>query len=106
MLLQKTEVTGRESEVSEYYEVKCLCGHTRAHHSVDEYACDADGCDCPRFLCLADHPELLKLESALSDVYEGRLMDRDRIDVVIVKLPHNTWQTIQKLWYKAKREGR
>lgn len=89
----------------DFYKVKCICGHTRAHHEVDEFRCGEDGCECPRFIALADHPKLQEIERILAAVYEGRLTDRDRTDVVTVKLPHDTWQRIQYLWYKLKREA-
>lgn len=89
--------------MSEYYEVNCICGHTRAHHQVDEFQCDAEDCECPRFLCIADHPELLKIEGALADIYGGKLMDRDRMDMVTVQLKTETWRTIQAIWYKMQR---
>jgi hypothetical protein len=48
---------------------------------------------------------IAELRAKLVLVYEGRCVDRFRMDVVTVQLSHETWRTIQSLWYQSKRDA-
>ena len=48
---------------------------------------------------------IAELRAKLVLVYEGRCVYRSRMDVVTVQLSHETWRTIQSLWYQSKRDA-
>jgi len=48
---------------------------------------------------------IAELRAKLALVYEGRCICRDRMDVVTVHISHETWRTIQSLWFQSKRDA-